>query len=262
MNPSPDVVLQLVSHCAGRTSAPTVDELDETSNRIRIVTEYLVRARLRGGVTLAERCVTLNARAGGGPVLDLLLLVIGELACLPMESKPRRAQEPGPVAAPDPEAGGGEQVCFAGDTSPATSPRVAPAPAPAEGPCHRRHRRRPRSLPMIPRERECPPDRSTCDRAKCRHHLGLDAPHPCVLVLAAIRGSMSLEEVGMVLGGITREAVRQIQGRALVRLKERHGDFDFEEVVHKQLTYVERAELLAPGSVGLDLRGAPENWGR
>lgn len=70
---------------------------------------------------------------------------------------------------------------------------------------------------LPPRRRaDCAGAARPCPWTRCRYHMGRDGPsNACVLDLAD-RGDMTLEEIGDVLG-VTRERVRQIEGKALDR---------------------------------------------
>jgi hypothetical protein len=75
----------------------------------------------------------------------------------------------------------------------------------------------------------CIEEPGPCPNTRCRHHLAsdetplrlsrADLTEPCVLRLAN-RGPHTLEQVGQILG-ITRERTRQIELKALTRLRNR-----------------------------------------
>lgn len=256
MKPEPAAVLGLVVRCAGRFAAPAPRERDEVSNRIRLVTAWLLRT---GGHRIdarhAAKVLELNLRSGDSEIVDLLLVVIGQLALVHSESTPsrrRREPEPGPGIPHPPEAA--QTV----EPEPPVSSRPPPAPVcAAEGP----RRRPPRRMPDVPRVRDCPPDRAKCRKIECRHWMADPSPHPCSLVLAH-GGAMTLDAVGKAMG-VCRERVRQLEERALTKLRAKgYRPEDFDTTGPRPLTYVERAELAAPGTSGLDLRGVPANWKR
>ncbi len=72
----------------------------------------------------------------------------------------------------------------------------------------------------------CPPDRGACEQIGCRYHLDRDRrrghqlPEACALEVAD-SGARTLEQISALLG-ITRERVRQIEARALRRLRARY----------------------------------------
>lgn len=92
-----------------------------------------------------------------------------------------------------------------------------------------------------PRRREDCPDYRPCPYVSCRYHLYLDVtrrgrlrmnfpdhdvidlPMSCALDIAA-EGPKTLEEIGRIMGGISRERVRQIEQAALNALRVRGGD--------------------------------------
>ncbi len=74
----------------------------------------------------------------------------------------------------------------------------------------------------------CPVNRGACDEIRCRYHLdrdrrrGQQLPGACSLELAD-EGARTLEQISAILG-ITRERVRQIETRALGRLRARYPE--------------------------------------
>lgn len=92
-----------------------------------------------------------------------------------------------------------------------------------------------------PRRREDCPDYRPCPYVSCRYHLYLDVtrrgrlrmnfpehevidlPMSCALDIAS-EGPKTLEEIGRIMGGISRERVRQIEQAALNALRVRGGD--------------------------------------
>lgn len=93
--------------------------------------------------------------------------------------------------------------------------------------------------PERPRVRgDCVEGPRPCPWVSCRHHLMLDIdargllqigaddiddmPETCSLDVAD-RGETYLEEIGKLLGGLTREGARQIELRAMVALRDRKG---------------------------------------
>ncbi len=103
-------------------------------------------------------------------------------------------------------------------------------------------------LPLAPLLGDCPPRRSECQRIQCRYFLGPAAPHPCVLVLASDEGGMTLDAIGEVLGGISRERVRQCEASGLKKLRE--AGYDLEAMRSRPETHAEHLENNAPGGFG------------
>jgi hypothetical protein len=260
------LVLQLVTHCAGRVRPPTSKDRDATSRTIRGATAFLLSSAGWSGTAIAEALgrsdnyttdvqarVRVEARIGAGPTLDLLLVVIEQLART--STSTQQQERPSPCG---PNIGG----CSSDDTA------CIPSPAPGIRPKHRSWRERcdtamargyrPRLSVVEPR-RECPARRSTCGRTDCRHHMGPDSPHPCVLELA-MHGPLQFNVIGEILGGITRSRVQQLEVRALAKLRARGIVLDLPE--ERGLTHAEQAELAAPGRIEMSLRGSPEDWRR
>lgn len=100
--------------------------------------------------------------------------------------------------------------------------------------------------PRRPRTRgDCVGGPRPCGFYSCRHHLGLDvnrdtghlkvvldpeqlelAPETCSLDVAdcvALGDELTLDEVGRMLGGLTRERVRQVEAQALRKLARKPG---------------------------------------
>lgn len=230
-------VLHLVAHCAGR-AVPDDDEHSVSAERVRIVATFITSPKGRYAIARvrhAQRCVQVAAQRGDGGLLDVLLRAIGHLAALD-----------------DYTAGGDRGTVPRRTVNPQRSRELGSTPSAPTEPTRRR-------VPVIPRVRDCPPDRATCSRTDCRHFMGGETtPHPCSLELAR-HGPHTLQSVANMMG-VSRERIRQLEERALATL--RAANFELEQPSRRELNYVEHAELAAPGEVALDLRGCPENWRR
>ncbi|NOU27227.1 MAG: hypothetical protein HOO96_04900 [Polyangiaceae bacterium] len=74
--------------------------------------------------------------------------------------------------------------------------------------------------PVAPSTRgECMAGPRPCPWRACRYHLGESPSDSCALDVAD-RGALSLEEVGA-LFGLTRERIRQIEAKALAKVRVR-----------------------------------------
>lgn len=229
-------VLQVVSHCAGRLIPPVDHELDEVSVRIRIVAAFIVSptGRYPSAATRHARQVVLHHIRDGhdSELVELLTLALGQLAQVPEAARGGEQQQGPGEAARDAREMPRTLAVVVGDDA-------APAPA-AEG------------------SRPCPTIRRGCDRSTCRHHLGPDAPHPCVLEVAR-HGPLKGHVIASIMGGVSTQRIHQLEQRALRKLG-KHRHLLVLRPDPRKPTYAEQLELAAPGRYDIALRGSPEDW--
>lgn len=77
--------------------------------------------------------------------------------------------------------------------------------------------------PATPATRADCPTRSAdhpCPHLRCRHHLGIQPDTTACALDYAEGGPLSLDAIAEIMGGLTRERVRQIEAQALKRIQD------------------------------------------